>query len=211
MDKEQQSCGVTPSSKTLPPAILAEAQRQIDYLNLLVVSAAAAPDRLPYLHAHPDMDLRQFQPQLGSLVCLMQAHLHDLGNVLRGADAGLGRFSDFRLLVAETRDRLAAGDNVRDMLHRHVRNMFAFEFSVHADIAGDYGYLRHQGNDYALAIGWLLETLSCIECGFRMNEILGDAHNTDVCTRLCFGDAVNTLETWRRDLQLILPGTASVM
>lgn len=188
-----------------------QALAQIEYLNLIVVSAAAASDRLPYLQAHPEMDARTFQQQMGSLVCLMQAHFTDLANVLHGSDQSNGRFSDFRPLVAETCQRLAAGEDARKILHRHIRNMFAFEELVHTDISGDYGYIRYQGNDYALAIGWLLETLSCIECKFSMHEILGDAQNTDVCTRLCFGAAVNALETWRRDLQLILPGSASVM
>jgi hypothetical protein len=184
---------------------------QIEYLNLIVVSAAAASERLPYLLAHPEIDARQFQQQMGSLVCLMQAHFSDLGNVLQKADHSNGRFADFRPLVADTCEQLAAGGDARTLLHRHIRNMFAFEDLVHADQPGDYGYIRYQGNDYALAIGWLLETLSCIECKFSMHEILGDAQNTEICTRLCFGAAVNALETWRRDLQLILPGSASVM
>lgn len=192
-------------------APLENAIAQIEYLNLIVVSAAAATDRLPYLQAHPEIDVRQFQQQMGSLVCLMQAHFTDLGHALSGVDHGHGRFADFRPLVAATVARLHAGDDARAILHRHIRNMFAFENLVHTDQAGDYGYIRYLGNDYELAISWLLETLSCIECKFSMHEILGDAQNTDVCTRLCFGTAVNALETWRRDLQLILPGSASVM
>ena len=192
-------------------AHLETAYAQIEYLNLIVVSAAAASERLPYLLAHPEIDSRLFQQQMGSLVCLMQAHFSDLGNALKNADHSNGRFADFRPLVADTCEKLAAGGDARSILHRHIRNMFAFEELVHADQAGEYGYIRYQGNDYALAIGWLLETLSCIECKFSMHEILGDAQNTDICTRLCFGAAVNALETWRRDLQLILPGSASVM
>lgn len=199
------------SHSTFEQTAFQPALAQIEYLNLIVVSAAAASDRLPYLQAHPEIDARLFQQQMGSLVCLMQAHFSDLGNVLHGVDHSNGRFADFRALVAETAQKLAAGHDARAVLHRHIRNMFAFEDLVHADQAGDYGYIRYHGNDYALAIGWLLETLSCIECKFSMHEILGDAQNTDVCTRLCFGAAVNALETWRRDLQLILPGSASVM
>ena len=206
MDQKAQ----TGSQHAHQPA-LQSALAQIEYLNLIVVSAAAASDRLPYLQAHPEIDARAFQQQMGSLVCLMQAHFNDLGAVLHGADDSNGRFFDFRQLVADTCQKLAAGEDARSVLHRHIRNMFAFEDLVRTDVSGDYGYIRYQGNDYALAIGWLLETLSCIECKFSIHEILGDAQNTDVCTRLCFGAAVNALETWRRDLQLILPGSASVM
>lgn len=199
----------TPSKNKTAPFEAACAE--IEYLNMLVVSAAAASERLPYLLAHPEIDARLFQQQMGSLVCLMQAHFCDLEKALQQTDNSYGRFADFRPLVADTCEKIAAGDDARRILHRHIRNMFAFEDLVHADQPGDYGYIRYQGNDYALAIGWLLETLSCIECKFSLHEILGDAQNTEICTRLCFGAAVNALETWRRDLQLILPGSASVM
>ncbi|MGZ9108446.1 MAG: hypothetical protein ACXW4B_06450 [Micavibrio sp.] len=191
---------------------LHRALRRIEYLNLIVVSAAAAPERLPYLQAHPEIDPRVFQQQMGSLVCLLQTHLADLANVLRGVDTTDGRFADFRPLVADTCAKIQGGAGPRETLHRHLRNVFAFDDLVHSDQCGSYGaYIRNEPNEYGLAVAWLLETLSCIECGFRLHEILGDAQNTDVCTRLCFGDAVNALETWRRDLQLILPGTASIM
>ncbi len=186
--------------------------KQIDYLNLIIVSAAAAPERLPYLQANREIDIRSFQHQIGSLVCLLQAHLADLSAALRNEDDNHGRFADFRQLVAGTVERLQNGAPAEITLHHHLRNIFAFENLVAADQPCAYGvYIRDQGCEFELALDWLLETLSCLECGFTLHEILGDAQNTDVCTRLCFGDAVNQLETWRRDLQLILPGTVSIM
>lgn len=191
---------------------LHHALSQIEYLNLIVVSAAAAPARLPYLQAHPDIDVRAFQQQMGTLVCLLQAHLADLANALREDDRENGRFADFRPLIAGACEKICAGAGARDVLHRHLRNIFAFDDLVHADQSGACGaYIRSEANEYGMAVAWLLETLSCIECGFKLHEILGEAQNTEVCTRLCFGDAVDALETWRRDLQLIMPGTASVM
>lgn len=190
---------------------LQAALQQLDFLNLIIVSAAAAPDRLPYLHANPAVDLHSFQHQMGSLACLLQAHLADLAAVLRHDSDDQGRFADFRPLIADTLSRLEGGAPVQTTLYRHLRHLFAFDGMIGADIPCAYGvYIRDQGCEFELALGWLLETLSCLECGFSLHEILGDAQNTDVCTRLCFGDAVNTLETWQRDLQLILPHNVSV-
>lgn len=186
--------------------------KRIDYLNLIIVSAAAAPERLPYLQANHEIDIRSFQHQMGSLVCLLQAHLADLSAALCNDDEDFGCFADFRQLVAGTVEHLQNGAPAESTLHRHLRNIFAFEKLVSADLPCAYGvYIRDQGCEFELAVDWLFETLSCLECGFTLHEILGDAQNTDVCTRLCFGDAVNQLETWRRDLQLILPGTVSIM
>lgn len=191
---------------------LHQALKQIDYLNLIILSAAAAPERLPYLQANREIDIRAFQHQIGTLVCLLQAHLADLSAALRNEDDAHGCFADFRQLVADTVERIQGGAPVEATLHRHLRNIFAFESLVAADQPCAYGvYIRDQGCEFELAVGWLLETLSCLECGFTLHEILGEAQNTDVCTRLCFGDAVSALETWRRDLQLILPGSVSVM
>lgn len=191
---------------------LHEALNQIEYLNLIIVSAAAAPERLPYVQSCPDIDLRRFQQQMGSLVCLLQTHLADLSAALRQPATAHGRFADFQVLIADTVTRLQAGAPVQATLHRHLHNLFAFDQLVHADQAGAHGlFIRHDDNDLDLAQAWLNETLSCIECGFKLHELLGEAQNTDVCNRLCFGEAVSALETWRRDLQFIMPGTISIM
>lgn len=191
---------------------LQAALRQLDYLNLIIVSAAAAPDRLPYLRAQPAIELYAFQHQLSSLSCLLQAHLADLRAVLRGEMDDHGHFADFRDLIADTVTRLESGDPADTVLYRHLRNLFAFDGLIGADEICAYGvYIRDESSAFELALGWLKEMLSCLECGFSLHEILGDAQNTDVCTRLCFGDAVKTLESWQRDLQLILPGSVSVM
>lgn len=194
------------------PGNVQKALDHIEYLNMIVVSAAAAPARLPVVVANPDIDAVLLQQQLGSLVCLMQAHFSDLSAALRGSDHGAMRFAGFQALAQDTIERVQRDEKAIQAIHRYIRNIFAFEGSIHADQPGDSGlYLRHEQADYALGVVWLLDVLTGVESGRALDAILGDAQNTDVCTRLCFGDAVKTLETWRRDLQLIMPASATRM
>lgn len=184
----------------------------IDYLNMIVVSAAAAPARLPVVVANPDIDAALLQQQLGSLVCLMQAHFADLSAALRDGNQDAVRFAGFDALAQDTITRIQRDENAMQSIHRHIRNIFAFEGSIHSDQSGEHGvYLRHEQADYALGVVWLLDVLTGVESGRALDAILGDAQNTDVCTRLCFGDAVKMLEAWRRDAQMIMPASATRM
>lgn len=190
---------------------LTDAIARVHYLNLIVVAAAAASDRLPYLSSQPEIDRVAFQQQLGSLACMLQVHFTDLTAALNGS-GDLGRFADFRSLIADTTRRIESGDDPLPVLHRHFRNLFAFNDAVSADQKSVSGlYLRSQGSDNILAIAWFLDTLSLLEQGGKLHDMLGDAQNTDVCTRLFFGDTVDAMDAAQRDLRLIMPAGTSVM
>lgn len=185
-----------------------EAVQQLEYLNLIIMTAASDPAHLPYLMAHQEYDQRLFAQHLGSFACLMQVHLQDMARTLLGTEANHGRIGDFRSLILDTQNRVAAGRDPRAIIHQHMRNLFAFDAPVRSDTGGQY---QSQISPYYLAVEWMMDTLVRIECGQTLPEILGLAQNSEVCTKLCFARAIDTLQLWQRDLRLIIPGTASIM
>lgn len=200
---------------TLPESKLSAAQekalQRIDYLHLVIVSAGASPGHLPYLLDHPDIDQRIFAHHLTSLSCLMQLHLQDLAVAVVNGEKS-GHIGDFRMLVADTALRLHAGAAEQATIHQHLRNLFAFDAPVRSDVINEQGgFIAMPVSYYALAVDWLLDTLGRMERGETMFEILGGAQNSEVCTRLCFADALSTLQLWQHDMRLIVPGNSTVM
>lgn len=188
-----------------------QALQRIDYLHLVIVSAAADSEHLPYLLEHPDTDHRIFGHHLASLSCLMQVHLQDLAiGVLN--EKQFGRIGDFTSLVAETTGRIRKGADVQKTLHQHMRNLFAFETTVRSDFSDEDGrFVAQSLSPYALSIEWLFDMLLRMERHETIAEILGAAQNSQVCTRLCFANAMNALQLWQRDLRFITSGTTSIM
>lgn len=185
-----------------------EAVQRLEYLNLIIMSAAADPAHLPYLMARPGYDQRLFSQHLGSFACLMQVHLQDMARTLLGVETSLGRIGDFRSLINDTQQRVEAGGEPRAIIHQHMRNLFAFDVAVRSD---DGGYYEGQVSPYYMAVEWMKDVLIRIETGRTLPEILGTAQNSEVCTKLCFARAIDTLQLWQRDLRLIIPGTVSIM
>ena len=183
----------------------------IDYLHVVIVSAAADSEHLPYLQERPDTDRRIFGYHLASLSCVMQVHLQDLAiSVVH--EGQVGRIGNFANLIADTIFRIRNGDNVQKAIHQHIRNLFALETAVHSDVPNEDGrFVVKSLSPYALAIEWMLDMLLRMERLDTMAEILGGAQNTEICTRLCFANAMNTLQQRQRDLRLIIRGTTSVM
>ena len=188
-----------------------QAVQRLEYINLIIMTAASDPAHLPYLKTHPESDQRLFAQHLGSLACLMQVHLQDMARTLLGTEKENGRIGDFRSLIADTQKRVSAGGDARTIIHQHIRNLFVFDTPVRSDRSDGVGYFASPVSPYYLAVDWLMDTLLRIERGETLPEILGMAHNGDVCTKLCFGQALNALQLWQRDLRLIVPGTASIM
>ena len=189
-----------------------QAVQRLEYINLIIMTAASDPAHLPYLETHPESDQRLFAQHLGSLACLMQVHLQDMARTLLGTEKSFGRIGDFRSLIADTQKRVETGGDARTIIHRHIRNLFAFDMPVRSDETGEGGqYSAGPVSPYYLAVEWLMDALDRIERGQTLPDILGTAQNSDVCTKLCFGRALDSLQLWQRDLRLIMPGTASIM
>jgi hypothetical protein len=185
-----------------------DAVQRLEYINLIIMTAASDPVHLPYLMAHHEYDQRLFAQHLGSFACLMLVHLQDMARTLLGTETNYGRIGDFRSLILDTQKRVAAGGDPRAIIHQHMRNLFAFDAPVRSDAGGEY---QSPVSPYYLAVEWMMDVLVRIECGQTLPEILGLAQNSEVCTKLCFARAIDTLQLWQRDLRLIIPGTASIM
>ncbi|MDB5491794.1 MAG: hypothetical protein JWO78_1643 [Micavibrio sp.] len=189
-----------------------EAVQRLEYINLIIMTAASDPSSLPYRMAHPESDQRLFSQHLGSLACLMQVHLQDMAKTLLGSETGYGRIDDYKSLIADTERRVIAGGNARAIIHQHIRNLFAFDVPFRNDANGGVGtYFESQVSSYHLAVTWLMDTLARLDCGQTLPQILGTAQNSEVCTKLCFARTINSMQMWQRDLRLIMPGTASTM